>query len=82
VTGNGGAAFSRTVGQQKSKKNGNQTGAQCDLEYQACRLSQGWPPHPQNLEHRQEHNQSDGKMHQQRMEAAKKLKPIRMGSSV
>ena len=78
----GSPAFSATISQEKPKENGNQAGAQRELEYKPCRLAQRWMPDAQSLEHRQKHEQPDRKMHQQRMKTAEELKPVSMGASV
>jgi hypothetical protein len=82
VTCDGTPAFSAAISEEKPKENGNEAGGQRELQHKPCGLAQRWTPESPSFEHRQEHDQPDRKMNQQRMKATEELKPISTGTSV
>jgi len=74
--------FSTSIRQEKPKDNGNETDGQREFQYKPCGFAQGRMPDSQNLKHRQQHDQPDRKMNQQRMKAAEELKPVSMRLSI
>jgi hypothetical protein len=82
VTRDRGSDFPAAIRQEKSKENGNHTCSERDLQKKTCGLAEGLPPRPRKLDERQDDNHSDGKMHDQRMEAAEELQPVSVGFTV